>query len=62
MFWTGGRELDRERLGFVSEDAPGRFRFDTRLAGNRNTGHHYPPQGLSPDERKAVIEYLKVLF
>jgi hypothetical protein len=46
----------------VSEDAPGRFRFDTGLAGNRNTGHHYPPQGLSPDERKALIEYLKVLF
>ena len=62
VFWTGGRELDRQRLGFVSEDAPGRFRFDTGLAGNRNTGHHYPPQGLSPDERKALIEYLKVLF
>jgi len=61
VFWTGGRELDRDRLGFVSDNAPGRFRFDTDLTGNRNTGHVYPPQGLSPDERNAVIEYLKVL-
>jgi mono/diheme cytochrome c family protein len=61
VFWTGGRELDRDRLGFVSEDAPGRFRFDTARIGNRNTGHLYPRQGLSPDERQAVIEYLKIL-
>ena len=59
IFWTGGRELDRERLGFVSDAAPGLFRFDTALPGNRNTGHHYPPAGLSPGERKALIEYLK---
>mgnify|MGYP000964830636 CR=1 FL=1 len=59
VFWTGGRELDRERLGFVSEDAPGRFRFDTSLPGNHRTGHLYPPQGLSPDERNAIIEFLK---
>lgn len=62
VFWTGGRELDRKRLGFVSEDAPGRFRFDTSLPGNGRTGHLYPPQGLSPDERMAVIEYLKTLY
>jgi hypothetical protein len=61
VFWTGGRELDRERLGFVSDDAPGRFRFDTSLPGNRNTGHLYPPQGLSPDERKAIVAYLRTL-
>jgi mono/diheme cytochrome c family protein len=61
VFWTGGRELDRKRLGFVSEDAPGRFRFDTSLPGNQRTGHLYPPQGLSPDERNAIIEYLKTL-
>ena len=61
VFWTGGRELDRERLGFVSDDAPGRFRFDTGLPGNRNTGHLYPRQGLDHDERMAIIEYLKTL-
>ena len=63
-FWTGGREIDRERLGFIS-DKPAEnerhkfFRFDTSLPGNRNTGHAYPPQGLKPDERMAIIEYLK---
>ena len=59
VFWTGGRELDRERLGFVSDDAPGRFRFDTSLPGNRNTGHLFPRKGLTHDERMAIIEYLK---
>lgn len=61
VFWTGGRELDRERLGFVSDDAPGRFRFDTSLPGNRNAGHLYPEGGLGPDDRRAVLEYLKTM-
>jgi hypothetical protein len=61
VFWTGGRELDLKRLGFVSEEVPGRFRFDTSLAGNHRTGHLYPPQGLRPDERNAIIEFLKTL-
>ena len=39
VFWTGGRELDRNRLGFKSGDAPGRFRFDTSKPGNGNEGH-----------------------
>ncbi len=59
VFWTGGRELDRSHLGFVSDDAPGRFRFDTSLPGNRNTGHNYPPEGLNERSRLAIIEYLK---
>jgi hypothetical protein len=61
VFWTGGRELDQERLGFQSDEAPGRFRFDTTLPGNRNTGHLYPHGGLNHDERMAIIEYLKRL-
>jgi mono/diheme cytochrome c family protein len=60
VFWTGARELDRERLGFASDEAPGLFRFDTSLPGNRNTGHLYPPQGLNQTERLAIIEYLKI--
>ncbi len=59
VFWTGGRQLDRDRMGFESSEAPGRFRFDTSLPGNGNGGHLYPPGGLSPSERWAVIEYLK---
>ncbi len=59
VFWTGGREIDREKLGFVSDEAPGLFRFDTTLRGNGNMGHIFPKEGLSPDERRALIAYLK---
>ncbi|MQX37413.1 di-heme-cytochrome C peroxidase [Roseospira navarrensis] len=59
VFWTGGRALDLERLGYESGEAPGRFRFDTRLPGNGNGGHLYPSGGLTPAERWAIIEYLK---
>ena len=59
VFWTGGRELDRQRLGFISTDAPGRFRFDTTLPGNGNQGHLFPRGGLDHEQRMAIIEYLK---
>lgn len=59
VFWTGGAALDLERLGYVSAEAPGLFRFDTALRGNRNGGHVYPAGGLTHDQRMAVIEYLK---
>ena len=59
MFWTGGHELDLMRLGYQSGDVPGRFRFDTSLRGNGNQGHAFPPEGLSHDQRMAIIEYLK---
>lgn len=59
VFWVGGRELDAERLGFVSTRAPGLFRYDTRLPGNGNGGHVFPARGYSRAERMAVIEYLK---
>jgi hypothetical protein len=59
VFWTGSRELDAERLGFVSDEAPGLFRFDTTLLGNGNGGHAFPATPLSSEERRAVLEYLK---
>ncbi len=59
VFWTGGRELDTVALGYNSDAAPGRFRFDTALPGNGNQGHYYPPAGFNHIERMAVIEYLK---
>lgn len=59
VFWTGGRALDLRRMGYASGDAPGRFRFDTRLPGNGNGGHLYPSEGLTHDQRMAIIEYLK---
>jgi hypothetical protein len=61
IFATGFRELDNKNLGFVSSDAPGRFRFDTSIPGNSNAGHTYPPTGLTPAEGLAIIEYLKTL-
>ncbi len=61
VFWTGGQELDLDQMGFFSENAPGRYRFDTSIPGNGNTGHVYPPQGLDHDERLAIIEFLKTL-
>jgi hypothetical protein len=59
VFWTGGRELDTRRLGFFSDEAPSRFRFDTSVPGNRNIGHAFPPTPFTPEQRLAVIEYLK---
>ncbi len=58
---TFAMELDLEKLGYVSEEAPGLFKFDTALAGNSNKGHTYPKSGLTHDERMALIEYLKGL-
>ncbi len=59
VFWTGGRELDPRRVGFVSDEAPDRFRFDTGLPGNRNIGHAFPVTPFTPEQRLAVVEYLK---
>lgn len=55
VFRTGGRERDTERLGVRSEAAPGRFRFDTALPGNRTIGRAVPATPLTPAERRAVI-------
>lgn len=59
IFWTGGKELDLERIGYKSDKAEGLFRFDTNLKGNYNTGHNFPQIPLKHEERMAVIEYLK---
>jgi hypothetical protein len=54
----------------VSQQAHKSFLFDTRLPGNANTGHAFTDdaatkgkigRALTPDERMAIIEYLKVL-
>jgi hypothetical protein len=59
VFWVGSRVLDTQHLGFRSSEASHHFRFDTKLRGNGNQGHNYPARGYSPDERLAVIEFLK---
>ena len=58
-FWVGSQELDVEKLGFVSTEGPGRFRFDATMPGNRNSGHRYPPRSYTHEERMAIIEFLK---
>ena len=59
VFWVGGTELDPVKLGFVATDGKGRFRLDTTLAGNRNSGHVYPRRPYSHEQRLDVIEFLK---
>ena len=60
VFWVGNRELDIDRLGYVSGEGPGLFRFDTSLLGNGNGGHACPKgEPLTHEQRRAVIEFLK---
>ena len=61
-FVVGNRMFDPQRVGYVSdgEGGPGRFVFDTRLPGNRNTGHLYGVE-LEAAQREELLEYLKTL-
>lgn len=56
-FRTGTVAFDPETLGFEND---GPFLFDTRKDGNSNRGHSYGT-GLSPDEKRALIEFIKTL-
>ena len=65
MFPVGHREYDPVRGGYVSrfDDVPAdqlgaAFVFDTRIAGNRNTGHEFGAQ-LTAAEKRALLLYLK---
>ena len=70
QFWVGNHEYDPERLGYRSETFKGGFRFDTAIVGNGNRGHEFRDgcrqdgvigRALQPEERWALLEYLKVL-
>ncbi|GJD48055.1 hypothetical protein OPKNFCMD_0770 [Methylobacterium crusticola] len=68
VFWVGGRELDPVKVGFRSDPAgtaPDErerlFRFDTTRPGNSNRGHVFPARPLPPEDRFALVEYLKTL-
>lgn len=65
VFPVGHREYDPVRGGYVSrfEDIPAdqlstAFVFDTRIAGNRNTGHEFGTL-LTAAEKRALLLYLK---
>ncbi len=61
-FKVGSRLFDPKYVGFVIDRSPfsnGTFVVDP-MNGNGNGGHEYGT-GLTPDERWAIIEYLKTL-
>jgi hypothetical protein len=70
-FYLGNREYDPVNVGYRIEELPGGFILDTSIRGNHNSGHEFnnspdDKEGvigrlLSPDERRALIEYLKTL-
>jgi RoxA-like, cytochrome c-like len=63
-FFRGYDLYDRKNVGFVSNVAgvSGRrfFRYDTKIAGNENRGHLYGTK-LSPEQKDALVEYMKTL-
>lgn len=68
VFFRGYDLVDFEHVGFVSDrgsigEEPQPFLFDTRLPGNGQGGHAGERYGttLPPDEKTALIEYLKTL-
>jgi mono/diheme cytochrome c family protein len=69
-FWLGSRQFDPVKVGYDTAELKGGYLFDTSRAGNSNSGHEFKdgPRGkgvigpaLSPDDRWAIIEYLKSL-
>jgi hypothetical protein len=66
-FPLGHREYDPDKLGYVTDlakvpaaERPFVVMYDTDLKGNSNGGHLYGTD-LSPSDRKALLEYLKVM-
>jgi hypothetical protein len=72
-FYLGNREYDPMNVGYRTDKIDGGFEFDTSLRGNHNTGHEFKGAvgektedgvigpGLTPDERRALVEYIKTL-
>jgi hypothetical protein len=63
VFWRGYDVYDPEKVGFVSTGADavraGTI-YETARKGNSNAGHLYGT-GLSPQDKRALLEYLKTL-
>jgi hypothetical protein len=63
-FYRGNDLFDQQKVGFVSdvpeENGAHYFEYDTSIPGNSNAGHDYGTD-LSPDEKEALVEYLKKL-
>jgi hypothetical protein len=63
-YWRGCDIYDPVTVGFRStppdDDCPRLFRFDVSERGNGNAGHSYGTS-LPPDQKAALIEYMKTL-
>ncbi|MGZ7459269.1 di-heme-cytochrome C peroxidase [Pseudomonas sp. Ma2-10] len=69
-FYKGTFDYDPRHLGYRTEAFTNGFMFDTRITGNHNSGHEFRAgkrgsgvigRLLQPEERWALLEYLKVL-
>ena len=69
-FYKGTFNYDPRHLGFETGAFKNAFLFDTHITGNHNSGHEFRDgkrgegvigRGLLPQERWALLEYLKVL-
>ena len=63
LFYRGYDVLDRENLGFLSHGPEARrqgWRYETTVRGNGNGGHLYGTD-LDPEDKEALLEYLKTL-
>jgi hypothetical protein len=69
VFWVGGKKFDPVKVGYEATEFPGAFRYDVTQPGSSNRGHEFSNDSgsgvigklLSPDDRYAIIEYLKSL-
>jgi hypothetical protein len=70
VFYLGSKEYDPVKLGLNTDKLEGASKFDVSMPGNSNAGHEFNdgPKGkgiigrkLTPEERWAIIEYLKTL-
>jgi hypothetical protein len=62
-FYRGYDVIDPVNVGFESSGPEAQrvgFRFDVTLPGNSNAGHEYG-SGLSSDEKRALLEFMKTL-
>ena len=69
-FWVGSREFDPAHVGYQYDS--GLSEFDASVPGNLNEGHEYGTgvseemggdgkPGLTPDQRMAILEFMKTL-
>jgi hypothetical protein len=69
-FWTGSKTFDPVKVGHDTSEIKSGYFYNVRNPGNDNHGHEFKGDGkgagvvgqaLSPDDRFAIIEYLKSL-